>query len=150
MKRAGFIGLLVYVTLVSAHPFSPYTDNEEESESMEWSQEAVAAFLKNKMEKENLQPASLSEYLLTLMQGSKKKPGIIRNGTNTSTGTNKSKLMFYPTLILLYGSELTTCIVIVKFLAYTEIRGHKINPPTRIQCCAFEVNKSICTMLPIQ
>ena len=92
MKGAVFIGLLAYVTLVGAHPFSPYTDNKYGPESMEWSQEAVAAFLKNKVEKGFLQPASVSEYLLTLMQGSRKKPVVIRNDTNTSTSTNKSEL----------------------------------------------------------
>lgn len=98
MKRAIFIGLLAYVTSVCAHPFSPYTDNKDEPESIEWSREAVAAFLKKKMEKENLRPASLSEYVLTLIQESRKKSGVIRNETNTSTSIDKSKLSHNPSL----------------------------------------------------
>ena len=73
MKQAilQLIGLLVSTSLVSASPYSPYTDNKEEQKNVLLSDEAVAAYFKNKMEKENLEPAKIVEYVLANIQGKK-------------------------------------------------------------------------------
>ena len=87
MKEAIFLGLLVYVTLVSAHPYSPYTDNKDDSKYMEWGREAVAAFLRNKIQEQKLQPESFSDYILTLIQGKKSTED------DTNTTSDKSKII---------------------------------------------------------
>ena len=73
MKQAilQLIGLLVSTSLVSASPYSPYTDNKGEQKNVLLSDEAVAAYFKNKMEKENLEPAKIVEYVLANIQGKK-------------------------------------------------------------------------------
>ena len=91
MKEAIFVGLLVYITLVSALPYSPYTDKKDDSKYTEWSREAVAAFLRNKIEEQNFQPESFSDYILTLIQGKKPLPS---DDTNTTTD-DKSKKQIY-------------------------------------------------------
>ena len=76
MKQAilQLIGLLVSTSLVSASPYSPYTDNKGEQKNVLLSDEAVAAYFKNKMEKENLEPAEMMEYILANIQEGNTKP----------------------------------------------------------------------------
>ena len=68
MKQAilQLIGLVVLTSLVSASPYSPYTDNKGEQKNVLLSDEAMAAYFKNKMEKE---PAEMMEYILANIQG---------------------------------------------------------------------------------
>ena len=76
METLAFVVILLAVA--TAHPFSPYTDHKEESKNAQLSEEAVAAYLKNKMELENLEPAKIMNYVEALLQGggkSKPKPG---------------------------------------------------------------------------
>ena len=83
MKRIyDVVGLLVLSALVvNANPFYPYGDKEEEEQKNAFvSDEAVAAYFKNKFETENVQPAMIMEYLINLMGASKKKPS---SGSNS-------------------------------------------------------------------
>ena len=76
-EAAAVIGLLVFnVTVVSSHPYSPYTDRKGEPKAStgDWNDEAVAAYLRQKMKEEDLRPSVLSEYIFTLMQGGNKPP----------------------------------------------------------------------------
>lgn len=70
-------GLLVLATLTSAHPYSPYSDYKvDEQKNVDLSEEAVAAYLKSKMDKEKLDPATIVEYVESLLQaGEKSTPG---------------------------------------------------------------------------
>ena len=96
-EAALLVGLLVCLAVVSGHPYSPYTDSKEDAAKAraDWSDEAVAAYLRNKMQKEDLRPSVLSEYILTLMQGGKKGPGgtvtVIVPTTTETPDTGKSK-----------------------------------------------------------
>lgn len=71
MERVTIVLLLVAVA--SAYPYSPYTDHRGESKNTRLSEEAVAAYLKSKMENENLEPAKIMDYVESLLQG-KGKP----------------------------------------------------------------------------
>lgn len=64
--------LLMLVAVATAYPYSPYTDHKEESKNVQLSEEAVAAYLKGKMEKENLEPVKIMDYVEALLQGGKK------------------------------------------------------------------------------
>lgn len=67
MKEAWTVD--VGIILVSA---SPYTAHKEGCKNVQLSDEAVVAYLKNKMETENLVPAKIMEYVLANSQ--QKKP----------------------------------------------------------------------------
>ncbi len=64
--------LLLLVAVASAYPYSPYTDHKGESKNVKLSEEAVAAYLKSKMEDEKLEPAKIMDYVETLLQGAGK------------------------------------------------------------------------------
>ena len=61
--------VLLVVAVASAYPYSPYTDPKGESSNVKLSEEAVAAYLKNKMEDEKLEPAKIMNYVESLLQG---------------------------------------------------------------------------------
>lgn len=88
MKQITLMGLFLCATLVSAYPYSPYSDNKDNSKNAELSHDVVAEFIRNKIEKELIQPAYLSDYILALMQG--KKP-TQPTETDSNTTTDKSK-----------------------------------------------------------
>ena len=67
------VGFLFLATIVSAYPSLPYTDLKNEQKDVQLSEEAVAAYLKDKMDKENLEPASIMKYVVALLEGSSKK-----------------------------------------------------------------------------
>ena len=75
--------VLMLLAVVSAYPYSPYTDHKGETKNVRLSEEAVAAYLKSKMENENLEPAKIMDYVETLLQA-KPKP--------SSTTESPSKL----------------------------------------------------------
>lgn len=64
--------LLMLVAMATAYPYSPYTDHKGEPKNVQLSEEAVAAYLKSKMEDEDLEPAKIMDYVETLLQGGKK------------------------------------------------------------------------------
>lgn len=64
--------VLMMLAVASAYPYSPYTDHKGESKNVQLSEEAVAAYLKSKMEDENLEPAKIMNYVETLLQGKPK------------------------------------------------------------------------------
>ena len=66
--------LLLLVVAAVAHPYSPYTDHKGDSKGEQLSEDAVAAYLKSKMDEENLEPAKIMKYVETLLQGGKKSP----------------------------------------------------------------------------
>jgi hypothetical protein len=70
MERVAIVLLLVAVA--SAYPYSPYTDHKGESKNLKLSEEAVAAYLKSKMEDEKLEPAKIMDYVESLLQGARK------------------------------------------------------------------------------
>ena len=63
--------VLMLVAVATAYPYSPYTDHKGETKNVQPSEEAVAAYLKSKMEKENLEPAKIMDYVEALLQGKK-------------------------------------------------------------------------------
>ena len=83
MERVAIV--LLVVAVASAYPYFPYTDHKGESNHVKLSEEAVAAYLKNKMEDEKLEPAKIMNYVETLLQGAGK-------GDNTP-----SKWLAWPT-----------------------------------------------------
>ena len=95
-EATAIIGLLIFnVMVVSCHPYSPYTDHKGEPKAStgDWNDEAVAAYLRHKMNEEDLRPSVLSEYIFTLMQGGKKPPpSSVTVPDVTNTTTDKSKL----------------------------------------------------------
>ena len=73
MERVTIV--LVMLAVASAYPYSPYTDHRGEPKNVKLSEDAVAAYLKGKMEVENLGQAKIMEYVETLLQGKKKGGG---------------------------------------------------------------------------
>ena len=84
-------GLLVLATLTSAHPYSPYSDYKvDKQKNVDLNEEAVAAYLKSKMDKEKLDPATIVEYVESLLQaGEKNTPEI--QGADIQGGGKGSK-----------------------------------------------------------
>lgn len=74
MKATVFTVVLLCTSLTSAFPYSPYADKRGELKYAEWGQDAVSAYLRSKMAKENIQPEALSEYIVGLTQGKKPPP----------------------------------------------------------------------------
>lgn len=70
------IGLLVLATVGTAHPYAPYSDYKlkEQDTDVGLSEEAVAAYLKSKMEEEKLNTATIVEYVQSLIKGGRKTP----------------------------------------------------------------------------
>lgn len=78
------VGLLLVVTVTAAYPYSPYTDNKDPQEkNVQLSEDAVAAYLKHKMNSEKLEPESIIKYVVALIQGSSKKVETDENGKIT-------------------------------------------------------------------
>ena len=67
MKTVTSFALLLLAVATVAHPYSPYTDHKEDSKGERLSEEAVAAYLKSKLDKENREPAKIVEYVETLI-----------------------------------------------------------------------------------
>lgn len=58
--------------MAAGHPYSPYSDNRDGTKNTQLSEEEVAAYLRRKMEKDNLEPATIMDYVISLIQGGKK------------------------------------------------------------------------------
>lgn len=100
-------GLLVLAALTSAHPYSPYSDYKvDEPKNVQLSEEAVAAYLKSKMDKEKLDPETIVEYVESLLQAGDKSTPQIQGG-----GKGKSK----PS-----ETETSRCLIIQNFTCKKE------------------------------
>ena len=68
--------LMLTATVVAGHPYSPYTDSKDgvTKNTQQLSEEEVAAYLMRKMDREKLNPATIMEYVESLIQGGRKPP----------------------------------------------------------------------------
>ena len=66
------LGVLLLTAMAAGHPYSPYSDNRDGTKNTQLSEEEVAAYLRRKMEKDNLEPATIMDYVISLIQGGKK------------------------------------------------------------------------------
>ena len=68
--------LVLTAMVVAGHPYSPYTDSRDGlmKNTQQLSEEEVAAYLKRKMDREKLDPATIMDYVQSLIQGGKKPP----------------------------------------------------------------------------
>ena len=68
--------VFMLVAVATAYPYSPYTDHKGDTKNVQLSEEAVAAYLKSKMENENLEPAKIMDYVEALLQQKKGPPTV--------------------------------------------------------------------------
>lgn len=83
MKETILIGLLLLATLVSASPYipyTPYTAHKEKHKNLQLSDEQVAVYFRNNVEKENLHSADEQQKKL------------INDGNTNDNSEPKSKL----------------------------------------------------------
>ena len=61
--------LVLTAMVVAGHPYSPYTDSRDGlMKNMQLTDEDIAAYLKSKMDKEELELAKIVEYVESLIQ----------------------------------------------------------------------------------
>ena len=74
--KLSLVMLVLTATVVAGHPYSPYTDSRDGvmKNTQQLSEEEVAAYLMRKMDREKLDPATIMEYVESLIQGGRKPP----------------------------------------------------------------------------
>ena len=71
--KLSLVLLVLTATVVAGHPYSPYTDSRDGvTKNTQLTDEDIAAFLKRKMDEEELEPAKIVEYVESLIQGPSK------------------------------------------------------------------------------